>query len=188
MDLQKEYNLSEFKNGLCLKKIIERESYIVIGEIDDFNLINTLVEKARSQINQNLEETNVKAKRTPFKSLVHEKKFTEFLNKIKPSIQKIYTENFIISDVWANFYSDSEKHYSEMHHHNGCTAFCGILYCTDGPGPGTYFKDFDLSISEKKGRFILFDPILFHEVKPYPYEKERITIAFNFNGLKKWNH
>jgi len=181
-------NIKDFKEGLVLKKIIERESYIVIGEIDDFNLINTMVEKARSQINQNLEKTNVKANRTDWKCLVNDEYFISFLNKIKPSIQKIYTENFIISDVWANFYSDSEKDHCTMHHHNGSTAFCGVLYCTDGPGPGTYFKDFDLNISEKRGRFILFDPMLLHEVKHYPYKKERITIAFNFNELKKWDH
>lgn len=183
-----ENNIKYFKDGLCLEKIIERKSYLVIGETKEYNLIDSLVEIARKKIDSNLTPTNVKAKRTHFRSLVHEKKFIDFLNKIKPSIQKIYTENFIISDVWANFYNESEKDYCEMHHHNGNTAFCGILYCTDGPGPGTYFKDFDLNVSEKKGRFILFDPILLHEVKPYPYKKERVTIAFNFNELKKWDH
>jgi len=186
--MKKKNNIKDFKDGLCLEKIIERKGYIVIGEMEDYNLIDSLIEIARKKIDSDLVLTNVKAKRTSFKSLIYEKKFTDFLNKIKPSIQKIYTENFIISDVWANFYSESEKDYCEMHHHNGSTAFCGVLYCTDGPGPGTYFKDFDLNISEKKGRFILFDPILLHEVKPYPYKKERITIAFNFNGIKKWNH
>ena len=188
MDLQKEHNISEFKNGLCLEKTIERKGRIVIGEMEDYNLIDSLVEIAREKIDSSLEVTNVKAKRTPFKSLVYEKKFIDFLNKIKPSIQKIYKEDFIITEVWVNFYSDSEKDYCTMHHHNGSTAFCGVLYCTDGPGPGTYFKDFDLNISEKKGRFILFDPMLLHEVKHYPYKKERITIAFNFNEVKKWNH
>ena len=181
-------NIKDFKDGLCLEKIIERKSYIVIGEMEDYNLIDSLIEIARKKIDNNLALTNVKAKRTSFKSLVYEKKFTDFLNKIKPSIQKIFKEDFIISDVWANFYSEPKKDYCEMHHHNGNTAFCGVLYCTDGPGPGTYFKDFDLNILEKKGRFILFDPILFHEVKPYPYKKERITIAFNFNEIKKWDH
>ena len=60
-------NIKDFKEELVLKKIIERESYMVIGEIDDFNLINIMVEKARSQINQNLEKTNVKANRTDWK-------------------------------------------------------------------------------------------------------------------------
>jgi hypothetical protein len=188
MELIKHNNLSEFKDGLVLKKTIERESYLVIDEIDDLNLIDTIVEKARGQINQNLEKTNVKASRTDWKCLVNDKYFISFLNKIKPTIQKIYTENFIITDVWANFYKEPNKDFCNLHHHSGTTAFCGILYCTDGPGPGTYFKDFDLNIKEKKGRFILFDPLLLHEVKPYPYNNERITIAWNFHELKKWNH
>ena len=116
--MKKKNNIKDFKDGLCLEKIIERKGYIVIGEMEDYNLIDSLIEIARKKIDSDLVLTNVKAKRTSFKSLIYEKKFTDFLNKIKPSIQKIYTENFIISDVWANFYSESEKDYCEMHHHN----------------------------------------------------------------------
>jgi hypothetical protein len=183
-----ENNIKNFKDGVVLKKIIERESCIVIGEIDDYNLIDNLVEKGREQIalyNMN-GKTNVKADHSGFNALSNEKLFIDFLNKIKPSIQKIYTQNFNVKDVWINFYKKPNEDFALKHEHRGNTAFCGILYCTDGPGPGTYFNDYDLNIAEKKGRFILFDPLLWHEVKPYPYEKERITIAWNFNEAKDW--
>ena len=53
------------------------------------------------------------------------------------------------------------------------------MYLTDGPGPGTYFPDYDLTIYEKKGRFVLFHGHLVHEVKKFNYTQDRITIAFN---------
>ena len=43
--------------------------------------------------------------------------------------------------------------------------------------------EYDLLIKEKKGRFILFHPLIKHEVKHYNYKKERITIAFNCNAV-----
>ena len=183
-----ENNIKDFKDGVVLKRTIERESYIVVGEIDDYNLIDNLVKKGREKIalhNFN-RKTNVRADHSSFTALSNEKLFIYFLNKIKPSIQKIYLQNFIVADVWINFYKKPNEDFSFKHDHRGVTAFCGILYCTNGPGPGTYFNDYDLNISEKKGRFVLFDPLLLHEVKPYPYEKERITIAWNFNELKEW--
>jgi hypothetical protein len=67
-----------------------------------------------------------------------------------------------------------------MHNHKGSTAFSGILYLTDGPGPGTYFPHYDLTVHEKKGRFCLFHGHLQHEVKKFNYTKDRITVAFNF--------
>jgi hypothetical protein len=90
-----ENNIKDFKDGVVLKKIIEREGYILIGEIDDYNLIDNLVEKGREQIalyNMN-GKTNVKADHSGFRALSNEKLFIDFLNKIKPSIQKIYTRN-----------------------------------------------------------------------------------------------
>lgn len=184
MELQN--NNLDFKNGVCLEKIVERKCNIVIGEIDDLKLIDSLIDIARKKPISD-KKTNVIGDRTDFTSLRDEKKFYEFLEKIKTSIQKIWKTNFIVWEVWANFYKKSNNDLAKKHNHAGSTAFCGILYCTDGPGPGTYFNDFDLNINEKKGRFVLFDPILFHEVKPYSYDKERITIAFNFNEVKDWH-
>lgn len=61
------------------------------------------------------------------------------------------------------------------------------MYCTDSPGPGTFFPQYNLNISEKKGRFVLFSPILDHEVKPYDFKDGRITIAWNFDFLREWD-
>jgi ectoine hydroxylase-related dioxygenase (phytanoyl-CoA dioxygenase family) len=66
------------------------------------------------------------------------------------------------------------------------TAFCGILYLSDN-GPGTFFKDFDVTIEEKIGRYVLFHPLLLHSVEKNLKNKERITIAFNMYETKVWD-
>lgn len=172
-------------NEKLIQKKIELETYILIGQINDLSLIDNLILEVRKGVEKSTvsRKTNVKGKHTEFKYLVSNKDFHNFLKIIQPSIFKIYKRNFIIKEVWGNIYSN--KDYAVSHTHDD-SAFCGILYCTDGPGPGTYFKQYDLNIEEKKGRFVLFHPVLEHEVKPYDYKNERITIAWNFSEVKDW--
>jgi hypothetical protein len=64
-------------------------------------------------------------------------------------------------------------------------AFSGIIYLTDG-GPGTFFRDLNLTIEEEIGKYILFTPYLKHSVQKINKDIERITIAFNFNEISNW--
>jgi hypothetical protein len=96
---------------------------------------------------------------------------------IKNQIFSVYKNKFMIESAWANIYN--KDNFAKLHDHKSSSAFSGVLYLTDGPGPGTYFKDYDLTIHEKKGRFCLFHGHLEHEVKKFNYEKDRVTIAFN---------
>jgi hypothetical protein len=168
-----------------LNKKIELDTFILINEINDFQLIDKLILDVKEGIKTSKvsRQTNVKGEHTEFKYLVENPNFHKFLKIIQPSIYKIYKKNFIIKDVWGNIYKEND--YAQVHTHDD-SAFCGILYCTDGPGPGTYFNQYDLNVNEKKGRFVLFDPKLLHEVKPYNYREERITIAWNFSSIRKW--
>jgi len=175
-------------NGTALLRNISVDTFVLMGEIKDLELIDKIIEEARKKIDESevSTKTNVTAQHTDFFSLVHSINFHNFLKLIKKDIQKVYKKNFIVSDVWANFYSKPNEHFAKEHHHLGATAFCGILYCTDGPGPGTFFSQYNINFSEKKGRFLLFSPILWHEVKPFNYTKERITVAWNFSEIKHW--
>jgi hypothetical protein len=179
--------LLDNKEKIFLKKI-ELDSYVLIGEINDLDLINKLIEEVKEGIKTSKVsgKTNVTGEHTEFNYFISSPNFHKFLKIIQPSIYKIYQKNFILKDVWGNIYSKKD-HFAHLHLHDD-SAFCGILYCTDGPGPGTYFSQYDLRISEKKGRFILFDPKLLHEVKPYDYKRERITIAWNFSSVKEWGN
>jgi hypothetical protein len=176
--------LIDNKDTIFNKKI-ESNSYILINEINDFELIDKLILNVKEGLKTSTVsgKTNVKGEHTDFTYLSTNPNFHKFLKLIQPSIYKIYEKNFIVRDVWGNIYS-KEEHYAQRHSHKEASAFCGILYCTDGPGPGTFFDQYDLLIPEKKGKFVLFDPILYHEVRPYSYKKDRITIAFNFMETK----
>jgi hypothetical protein len=179
----------EIEKGFIFNKSLELKTFILMSEINDYELIDKLVLNAEKEIKKSTisGKTNVKAERTEFNSLTKDYNFHNFLKIIQPFIFKIYQKSFIVSDVWANIYS-KENHYAEEHNHKGISAFCGILYCTDGPGPGTYFNEYDLNIHEKKGRFVLFTPELKHSVPQFNYTNKRITIAFNFNEYKKWEN
>ena len=178
--------LLDFKENI-LSKTIDLETYVLINEISDFELIDKLILDVKEGVKTSTvsRKTNVKGEHTSFHYLVSNPNFHKFLKIIQPSMKKIYSRNFIVKNVWGNIYKEND--YAQRHFHND-SAFCGILYCTDGPGPGTYFDQYDLLIPEKKGRFVLFHPMLFHEVKPYNYEKERITIAWNFSATQDWDN
>jgi len=167
-------------------KKIELNTFILINEINDFELIDKLIIDVKegvkkSKINR---KTNVKGEHTEFDYLILNLNFHKFLKLIQPSIYKIYQKNFVVKNVWGNIYKEND--YAQIHSHPD-SVFCGILYCTDGPGPGTYFNQYDLNIKEKKGKFVLFHQSLLHEVKPFNYKKERITIAWNFNAVDDWS-
>jgi hypothetical protein len=190
MDLKNNINqeIQEIENGFLFEKNISKNSFILIADINENELIDNLIMEGREKLKTNKSvTTNVVASHTGFHSMRESPNFHLFLKKIHKYIKKIYFRNFEIREVWANFYSKPNSDYAKMHAHDA-NAFSGILYCTDGPGPGTYFPQYDLNIKEKKGRFVLFSEDLLHEVKPYNYEKERITIAFNFFELKPWGN
>lgn len=164
-----------------LRKNISLDTFILIDEINNDSILNNLLK----DINENKEyyhrHTNVVGTHTKFNFLNENKNFHDFLKSIKKQIYSIYKENFIIESSWANIYNKND--YANMHNHKGSTAFSGILYLTDGPGPGTYFNDYDLTVHEKKGKFVLFHGHLSHEVKKFNYIKDRITIAFNCSSV-----
>ncbi len=166
-------------------KKIEIDTYILVGEIYNFDLIDSLIKDVREGVKTSkiCRKTNVKGENTEFNYLVSNPSFHKFLKIIQPSIYKIYKRNFIIKNVWGNIYKEND--FTEVHTHDD-SGFCGILYCTDGPGPGTYFNQYDLLVKEKKGRFVLFHPDLFHEVKPFDYKSDRITIAWNFSKVDNY--
>jgi hypothetical protein len=171
-------------NFNLMAKDINIETYILTGMLDDTDIINNLINFVKKNKDENLSyKTNVKGHFTCFQSLVQNKYFINFLEKIKKNIQIVYQDNFIINSAWGNICAFGEE--ITEHDHIGVTAFSGILYLTEG-GPGTYFKEYDLNIEEKIGKYVLFSPILKHSVKKLEKNIERITVAFNMNQIKKW--
>jgi hypothetical protein len=164
-----------------LNKEIPLHTFILIDKINDQTIIDNIKEDIYKNSEYFHQHTNVIAKHTNFQFLVNNRNFHNFLKSIKKQIHLIFKEDFLINEVWANIYNGDD--YARMHHHEGSTAFSGILYLTDGPGPGTYFPQYDLTIEEEAGKFVLFHGNLEHEVKKFKYTKDRLTVAFNFTKL-----
>jgi hypothetical protein len=169
---------------LKVKEILN-ETFILTGKINDKKLIDNLINFVKNNKNEELSyQTHVKAHFTGFKSLIENIHFINFLTLIQGNIKLIFPDNFIIKDAWGNLCKKNEE--VSEHDHRTVSAFCGILYLTEG-GPGTYFKDYDFTVEEEIGKFILFHPYLKHSVKKIENDIERITVAFNMDSLKLWD-
>jgi hypothetical protein len=99
---------------------------------------------------------------------------------IRQELSFICHKSFVINEAWGNICKKGDEVLE--HNHRGTTSFCGILYLTEN-GPGTFFKDLNINVDEKIGKFVLFHPILFHQVKKIENDIERITVAFNMNEV-----
>jgi hypothetical protein len=165
-------------------KKIDIDTFLLTGKIDNKDIINNLIYFIKNNINKELSyKTHVKGKFTGFESLNENIYFLMFLKLIKKEIYVIYKKNFVIGNVWGNVLKINEE--ITNHTHGGVTAFCGILYLSEN-GPGTYFKDYDVTVEEQIGKYILFSPVLNHSVKKIDNDIERITVAFNMYELKEW--
>jgi hypothetical protein len=167
-------------------KEINFETFILTGEIKNDFIINNLKNFIKNNKDEKLSyNTNVKAHFTGFESLVENKDFYNFIQLIKPEIKIIYNQPFKIKSAWGNLCKKGDEVLE--HDHVAVSAFCGILYLTEG-GPGTYFKQYNLTIEEKIGKFILFHPLILHSVKKIENDIERMTVAFNMNQFREWEN
>jgi hypothetical protein len=168
---------------LKVKEIL-KETFILTGEIQNSKIIDNLKNFVKNNKNEKLSyKTHVKGHFTGFESLIKNDDFLNFLKLIQPTIKIIYQDNFLVKEAWGNLCRINEE--ITEHGHESVSGFCGILYLSDN-GPGTYFREYDLLIEEKIGRYILFHPILKHSVKKIEKDIERVSIAFNMYGIKDW--
>jgi hypothetical protein len=175
-----------FKMNFDLKvRNVSKEIFILTGEIKEDKLIKNLIDFIKKNKDEKLSyKTNVKAHFTGFTSLNNNSDFIDFIKLIKNEINIVYNNAFKIVEAWGNICRKGDE--VKNHAHNGTTAFCGILYLSDG-GPGTFFSDLNLNIEEKIGKFVLFSPILHHSVDVINTDIERITVAFNTDETKIWD-
>jgi hypothetical protein len=160
------------------------DTYILSGKINNKEVINNLIYFVKNNEDKELYNvTNVKGNFTGFKSGITNKDFHSFLKLIQPAIKVVYKNNFCVFDAWGNILKAGGEVLE--HDHIGTTAFCGIIYLSNS-GHGTYFRDYDLTIEEEIGKFVLFHPYLKHSVKKIEKDVERITFAFNCNVLNTW--
>jgi hypothetical protein len=169
-------------------KEIPVETFLLIGKIENKEIINNLIHFIKNNKDEKLSyKTSVKAHFTGFRSLIENKNFIEFTKIIQTHIHIICQNKFEIFEAWGNLCKINEEIVEHNHNGIGLDGFCGILYLTEG-GPGTYFKNYDLLIEEEIGKFILFHPALLHKVDKILNNLERITVAFNARQIKENNN
>jgi len=167
-------------------KHISTPIYLLVDEYKNLNVLNNLKNKILQHPGSELSyKTHVKGKFTGFESLINDEDFYIFLKDIHKQINFIYKDNFQIKEVWGNVCKKNEE--ITEHSHGNVSAFCGILYLSEG-GPGTFFTEFNITVEEKFGKFVLFHPSVLHSVKKIDKEIERITIAFNMNEINNWDN
>ena len=170
--------------NLQVKEIV-KETFLLTGKIDNKEIISSLKDFVRNNKDENLTyKTHVKGHFSGFQSLINNSYFINFLEIIQPQISILFSKNFKIRDAWGNILKKGEE-VSEHLHDN--SAFCGLLYLSDN-GPGTYFKEYNLTVNEEIGKYILFSPMLLHSVKKIETDIERITVAFNMENIKDWEN
>ena len=167
---------------------IPLQTFIAWGEIEDKKIIKDLKSDDLNYISvsdRKLDyKTNVKGKMNDWGNLSKKNSIKNFIFSIKDEIKLVHTKNFVLKDAWANLLKKDDE--IRGHNHRGSIgAFCGIIYLSDH-GPGTFFKELNFVLPEKMGRYVLFHPLLFHEVKKIENDIERLTIAFNCHEVLEW--
>lgn len=166
-------------------KDIVMQTFMLTGQINNYEIIQNLKNKIINFKDKKNLITNVKGVFTGFDYFVDNIDFHNFIKSIQNEITFIFKENFTITNAWGNLLKKNGEVIE--HNHNGVTGFCGILYLSSG-GPGTYFKNYNITVEEKVGRFVLFSPVLLHKVEKTDKDLERITLAFNANLAKPWEN
>lgn len=167
-----------------IKTQIKTDVFLLEGIYKNTKILDSLKTKIKERTNRiKIQNTNVIAKTTDFNFLRNDLDFVTFIKDIKNDTDKVWPYDFIIVDAWGNCYEKNQ--YAKEHTHKDTSAFCGILYLTNN-GPGTYFPELNLTVKEKKGKYVLFSPVLKHSVKKCNLKSQRITLAFNMHECKPW--
>ncbi len=166
----------------------------VAKPIDLYLLKNTYLEKdvierlkhkiEKNLIKENFGITNVKAHMTSWVQFCNDPDFKQFFKAIIPDIHRCVGphKEVYIHNAWGNKLNEGEHHVAKHCHHQ-TTLICGVLHLDDN-GPGLHFEDFDTTIKEVTGGYVLFHPDAWHEVKKFKYTSPRYSIAFNIH--KNW--
>jgi len=162
---------------------IEKIVFLSTFEVDNFDP-EYFIKKINDNIDNKLSyKTNVKNERTDWKLFVDDQKFFNILNNLKDKLNFFNLKNIFLESAWG---TKSQNYVETIPHDHNPAALCGILYLTEN-GPGTYFDDLKINVSEKIGKICLFNGFTNHSVKKVKLLTDRYLISFNFMALKSWD-
>ena len=170
------------KYTLSLGKI-ENLGFLIEYQFKNLNFVNFLKKQIKNNVGLMDYKTNVKGKMTNFTTFNKNKIFNNLLRECIEVTHILNLPKSILKDSWGNILKKGDC--VDLHSHYRST-IAGILYLTEG-GPGTYFPQLNKNIDEKIGKIVLFSGNLLHSVPIYKGNKDRYTIAFNFEEIINWN-
>jgi len=143
------------------------------------------IENLKRKIDQNVGifdyKTNVKGKMTNYDLFIKDFNFLTILKELEDEVLKYYNyKNYYLYNAWGNILEKNDE-IIEHHHisYNEGYPYCtGIIYLTEN-GSGTYFKQFNKTISEKIGKVALFSMEAIHSVPKHIKDEKRYTISFD---------
>ncbi len=172
-------NTSSMKLIKHVERPIKKDTFLIELElkINSSSLIKEIEEGINSNSNYNY-VTHVKGKMTSWDHFV---KNQYFLSLVKTGTnyldEHISLTSCYLRDAWGTKVGYNDR--IREHHHYGCI-ISGVLYLQDSDQE-LYFRELDISIAPKKGKLILFSPLLRHGTKSSLSKKPRYSIAFNYN-------
>ena len=116
--------------------------------------------------------------------LVYNENFKFLKEIILKIIEKGFNIDINLHQMWGNI--SSKYHYNAIHHHGNTSSWSGIYYLQTfkNSGPLTIHSHWDTDLNESfnyiPGDLIFFPSNLPHSVDANMEDKDRISIAFNF--------
>lgn len=163
---------------------IERWLFLLEYQFKDLSFVDILKKEIDKKVGQFDFKTNVKGRMTSFQEFVNNQVLAKLLQEALPVSNVLSIKNSKLREAWGNIL---KKGGSVTEHTHEPAIISGVLYLTEG-GPGTRFPEFNKTVEEKIGKIVFFSGMASHFVFPSKLNKDRYTIAFNFQEMKPWEN
>lgn len=163
---------------------IERWLYLLEYQFKDLNFVDILKKEIDNRVGKLDYKTNVQGRMTSFQEFVDHPILMNLLSECIHVSNVLNIKDSKLREAWGNIIKKGEgvtKHTHEP------AIISGVLYLTEG-GPGTCFPEFNKTVEEKIGKIVFFSGMASHYVDPSKLNKDRYTLAFNFQELKPWEN
>lgn len=191
-----EYELKEFVTDDILNFIYETQDKN-LGQYNGLES-NTQRQSKSTKISKKYKKSNFNG----FQSFEHpyiieqkhiDKSFNKFFKQVDNIINSNFDNrfNFKLNNYWFNI--NKKGSYNKLHNHLNPEGFSsgasGVFYLKTPKNCGNIvFQSHDnkqLEIESKKGHLLIFPSHLAHFVQESKSNKDRVSIAFNYEGLSK---
>ena len=119
-----------------------------------------------------------------YKRMIGRKHWDDLFHKVKHSLLRYYTKEFILYKSWANVAKENNNFGNHTH---PCDITVVYYLKCDLPEYGTYITDEDVMLPAINDSLLIFNPKIEHRLTNMPFElavhphNHRYSIVFDFN-------